>query len=223
MSDMFGYVMGGVLEAKYLLRARQAAISSKDMGHRFIDLDCIPGGWTAVGTSPVDASERGGALNCVTGAGASATSGLSSAAMLYDGAAAEKFYVACRMRVVSAMTATMNVGIGLETSGLFTGNDHCFVGGRGATSTTLFSAKCGAQTANSTIAVDTTSYHVFELWCDGDYQYLSVDDETPVAFGTMGNPGGAALAVMGCQNGSGGGAKTARFDWALWCWDRSAS
>lgn len=197
------------------------AITDRSMG---FDWNDNTGGWTgstAVGTAPADAALRGGVNAATTAASGASTSGRQSGNIVLEGTALERFYCRYRWKLSTAAYATGLAGAGFDASGVWTGNDHILLGLRGATSTTLWTGKVGANVASSTISVN-TSWHTGEIWCDGSACYLSVDDETPVAI-TASTPGVGLYAQYAVSNGGTATAQTLNVDWMLFAWAQTTT
>lgn len=196
------------------------AITDRSMGHRWSDVVRDLG--SSFGTAAVDGALRGGVSNCATAASAGATSGrVESQTATLEGTALERFYCRARWKLATAAYANGLVGVGWENTGVWTGTDHILLGMRGATSTTLWTGRVGANSASSTIAVD-TGWHAGEIWCDGTAHYLSVDDETPVAI-TSSTPGAALYLQYGVSNGATATAQSYLLDWGFWAWDQTTT
>lgn len=161
------------------LMARSASLmGGLAFGYFFDDLnEQTLTNWTTLGTPVLDATHGFGVWTCVN---TNNTLALKTLAAVVN-PSVTPWHFACRMRIATAPGAAEIKTAALRNSG---GNDYAMVGVLGATSTTKFVFRvntAGAPSnALSTVNLDTTNFHVCEMWFDGVNVYGSVDGEMPV-------------------------------------------
>jgi hypothetical protein len=165
--------------AEAALTARSASImGSNSWAYEFDDFEAHTlNRWSVLGPPVQDATHGFGVWTCVN---TNTFIGFKTIVAVAN-PSVTPWHVAGRMRLATAAGAAEVKGFSLDSGSA----DFVRVGLQGAQSTAKFSAtitKASVLVASalSTVNVDTTNFHVFELWFDGTSCWMSVDGETPV-------------------------------------------
>jgi len=153
-----------------------------------------PFGWAAqlaaAGALVLPAARLSGVIQMSSGATASGAAGIASASPLARSIGTSKWYWASRLRFTTAIDAQTFMGVGLADA-VLSPTDIFTIGIHGDISTVNFTARqVGAGTASIDlgVAIDTNTWHLFELYCKSDSTiYARVDrgTEQSVAMGTL--------------------------------------
>lgn len=211
---------------KYSQRAfSRAAFPAGQWSWWFQDFDNMSKDWTltaaGTGSGAQGTTFTGGVFQASSGA----TNGGSETALtiataggpstLIGGGSGVKFYIAARFKTTTTVDSAGVMQLGVVDSAKAQGR---IFGAIGSVSTGFYVARgfSGVSgTLTSTIAIETTAFHVCEYYSDGTTQGFSCDDETPVtaADGTAGYPSIAGGPYFVAANGATSAARTLQLDW----------
>lgn len=203
------------------LVVRSSTFMAAGFARRFDDLnDNTLATWGVVGSVAVDATRGPGVWTFPN----------TNFTLLINGSpvvanpAATPWHLAGRFKLVTAAAANevkgVSLGEGSVTSQLHVGLKQAISATKFVFSVTKASAVVSAL---STVSLDTTAFHIGELWFDGTSVYGSVDNETPVLVTTAANVPIVVLFERHGTETAAGGADGLLIDYVYFAAGRTAA